>query len=166
MTMESTTQERAASYDTIVTDPPYYGAITYSDLMDFFYVWLRRALHDLSPEIDAVFSAPEGPKWNHEKNDRELIDDPIRFDRNREKSRATYEAGMFRAFRLCHWALTDEGRLVLVFANKTPNAWETLVSAIVRAGFVVDASWPIQTEMGNRTRALSGTARRRWAARN
>ena len=55
-------------------------------------------------------------------------------------------------------SLQPDGRLVIVFAHKHPDAWETLVSAIIRAGFVVDGSWPIQTEMGNRTRALSSAA--------
>ena len=54
---------------------------------------------------------------------------------------------MARSFQACHAALTPEGRLVVVFANKQPDAWETLVSAIIRAGFVVDGSWPIATEM-------------------
>src|SRR6266516_4446556 len=71
---------------------------------------------------------------------------------------STTKVGTARAFQACHKALTPEGRLVVVFANKQPDAWETLVSAIIRAGFVVDGSWPIQTEMGNRTRALSSAA--------
>jgi hypothetical protein len=58
----------------------------------------------------------------------------------------------------CFNALTKDGRLVIVFAHKTPDAWETLVSAIIQAGFVVDGSWPIQTEMVNRTRAISAAA--------
>lgn len=65
---------------------------------------------------------------------------------------------MFRAFRACQQALAPDGRLVIVFAHKQPDAWETLASALIRAGFVVDASWPIQTEMGNRTRAQSSAA--------
>ncbi|MEW6380195.1 MAG: hypothetical protein AB1611_11390 [bacterium] len=65
---------------------------------------------------------------------------------------------MYRAFQATHHALRSEGRLVIVFAHKQPDAWETLASAIIRAGFVVDGSWPIQTEMGNRTRALSSAA--------
>ncbi len=65
---------------------------------------------------------------------------------------------MFRTFQSCHHALESDGRLVIVFAHKEPDAWETLVSAIIRAGFVVDGSWPIQTEMSNRTRALSSSA--------
>ena len=144
--------------DAIVTDPPYYDAIPYSDLMDFFYVWLRRTLHGLSPEIDAVFAQPLSPKWDHERNDGELIDDSSRFDGDKRRSKANYEDGMARVFQACHKALAPDGRLVIVFAHKQPDAWETLVSAIIRAGFVVDGSWPIQTEMGNRTRALSSAA--------
>jgi len=144
--------------DVIITDPPYYDAISYSDLMDFFYIWLRRNLHGLSPDIDAVFQQPSSPKWDHERNDGELIDEASRFEGDRQKSKTNYENGMFRAFQTCHKALQPDGRLVVVFAHKQPDAWETLVSAIIRAGFVVDGSWPIQTEMGNRTRALSSAA--------
>lgn len=144
--------------DAIITDPPYYDAIGYAVLMDFFYVWLRRTLHGLSPTIDAAFSAPLAPKWNHETNDGELIDDASRFGGDKQQSKAAYEDGMFRAFQACSHALNPHGRLIIVFANKQPDAWETLVSAIIRAGFIVTGSWPIQTEMGNRTRALSGAA--------
>lgn len=144
--------------DVILTDPPYYDAIPYSDLMDFFYVWLRRTLHGLSPDFDKAFQEPLSPKWNHEQNDGELIDDASRFGNDKAKSKANYEDGMYRVFQSCHKALKPEGRLVIVFAHKHPDAWETLVSAIIRAGFIVDGSWPIQTEMGNRTRALSSAA--------
>lgn len=144
--------------DAIVTDPPYYDAIPYSDLMDFFYVWLRRTLYGISPEINEAFKNPLGPKWDHESNDGELIDDSSRHGGDKEKSKKTYEDGMYNAFLACHKALKPNGRLVIVFAHKHPDAWETLVSATIRAGFVVDASWPIQTEMVNRTRALSSAA--------
>jgi hypothetical protein len=126
--------------------------------MDFFYVWLRRTLWGQSPEIDAALSEPLCPKWDHCKNVGELFDDPARFGDNDVESRRAYEDGMFRAFQAGHRVLVGDGRMVIVFANKSPDAWETLVSAIIRAGFVVDASWPIQTEMGNRTRALSSAA--------
>jgi len=134
-------------FDLVVTDPPYYDAIPYSDLMDFFYVWFRRTLHGLSPEIDEAFREPLGPKWNAEKNDGELIDDSSRFGGDQDASKNAYEDGMFRAFQACDQALAPDGRMVVVFANKNPKAWETLVSAMIRAGFVVDGSWPIVTEM-------------------
>ena len=145
-------------YDAIVTDPPYYDAIGYSVLMDFFHVWLRRSTHGLSSEIDAAFHDPIGPKWDCERGDGELIDDASRFNGDKALSRKNYEDGMARSFQAFHAALRPEGRLVVVFANKQPDAWETLVAALIRAGFVVDGSWPIQTEMGTRTRAMASAA--------
>ena len=158
LSKQSATAVGESSIDVIVTDPPYYDAIPYSDLMDFFYVWLRRTLQGLSPEIDAAFSEPLSPKWSHDQNDGELIDDASRFEGNKEASKRNYEEGMARAFKACHGALNTDGRLVIVFAHKHPDAWETLVGAIIKAGFVVDGSWPIQTEMGNRTLAQSSAA--------
>ena len=145
-------------YDAIITDPPYYDAIPYSDCMDFFHVWLRRSTHGLSPEVDAAFVHSLGPKWDHDAGDGELIDDASRFNGDRKLSKSNYEDGMARAFQACHSALTTDGRLVVVFANKQPDAWETLVGALIRAGFVVDGSWPVQTEMSNRTRSLGSAA--------
>ena len=147
---------RVDGVDVVCTDPPYYDAIPYSDLTDFFYVWLRRIVHGTSPETDAAFAAPLGPKWDRDANDGELVDQPNRFNADVSASREAYEHGMFRAFRNCYDALRADGRLVVVFANKQPAAWETLVSALIRAGFVVDASWPIQTEMQNK---VAGGAR-------
>jgi len=144
--------------DAIITDPPYYDAIPYADLTDIFYVWLRRVLSGLSPEADEGLATAVIPKWDHTASDGELVDDESRFGGDSTKSKEAYENGMFRVFEACHGALASKGRLVIVFANKQPDAWEALVSAIMRAGFVVDASWPIQTEMGNRTRALSAAA--------
>ena len=145
-------------YDAIVTDPPYYDAIPYSDLMDFFYVWLKRSLFGVTSELSEIFKNELSPKWDNEKNDGELIDDSSRFDGDKEKSKQNYENGMFTVFQSCNNALKPNGILVIVFANKQPEAWETLVSAIIKAGFSVDGSWPIQTEMSNRTRALTSAA--------
>ena len=152
----SATEARADRFDLVCTDPPYYDAIPYSDLMDFFHVWLRRTLHGLSPEIDAAFAAPLGPKWDAGTDDGELVDQPGRFGTDAAKSRQAYEDGMQRSFLRCHDVLRDDGRLVVVFANKQPAAWATLVSALIRAGFVVDASWPIQTERDSK---VAGGAR-------
>jgi len=155
---QSATSAVDNTFDFVVTDPPYYDAIPYSDLMDFFYVWLRRILSGFSPAVDAVFSEATGPKWNHERNDGELIDDASRFGGDKEASKRNYEEGMARAFKACHGALKPDGRLVIVFAHKHPDAWETLVGAIIKAGFVVDGSWPIQTEQASRMRAIDSAA--------
>jgi len=144
--------------DAVVTDPPYYDAIPYSDLMDFFYIWLRRTLRGISAEMDTVFAEPLSPKWNHEQADGELIDDDSRFDGDREASKRNYTDGMAKAFQRCCERLTDTGRLVIVFANKSVDAWETLVGALIRGGAEVTASWPIQTEREARSRGQASAA--------
>ena len=141
-------------HNLIVTDPPYYDAIPYSDLMDFFYVWLRRSVSGLFPKIEVVFSNSLGPKWDHAEDDGELVDDASRFDGDRVRSKLNYEDGMARAFMACNESLRSDGRLVVVFANKHPDAWESLVSAIIRAGLIVIGSWPIATEMRGGIRNL------------
>ena len=133
---------------------PRYGFNKWRNL----FVWLRRVLHGFSPKTDAVFTETLGPKWDHEKGDGELIDDASRFGGAREASKRNYEDGVARAFSCFHEVLRDDGRLVIVFANKQPDAWETLVSALTRAGFVVDGSWPIQTERQSRQRSLASAA--------
>ncbi len=155
---DSATQRVFEEQDVILTDPPYYDAIPYSDLMDFFYVWLRRTLSGLSGEIDGAFSRCHAPKWDGDANDGELIEDESRFEGDKERARQAYEQGMAKAFQRCQGALKPDGRMGLVFANKQPDAWETLASALIRAGFVVDASWPMATERVGRIRAQTSAA--------
>lgn len=145
-------------HDCVITDPPYYDAIPYSDLMDYFYVWLRRTVYGLETTWSNAFADPLSPKWNHDASDGELIDDSSRFDGDGKASRQAYEDGMYRAFVSCGESLSAAGKLVIVFANKKPEAWAALVSSIIRAGFIVDGSWPIQTERAVRTRASSSAA--------
>ena len=155
----SALQNRSEQFDLICTDPPYYDAIPYSDLMDFFHIWLRRVVRGLSGEIDEVFAAPLGPKWNDAgQGDGELIDEAARFGGDHEASKKNYEEGMERAFSRFKDALKEDGRLVVVFANKRPQAWETLVGALIRSGFVVTGSWPIRTEMQTRQRSIGSAA--------
>jgi hypothetical protein len=139
--------DQAEVYDIILTDPPYYEAISYADLSDFFYVWLR-AVH---PFEVGEFTASLTPK------DLEIVQH-IRADKDRAVEKQKYEDGMFEAFRRGRNVLAEDGRFVCVFAHKDPFAWETLVSAMIRAGLVVTASWPIQTEMISRQRASASAA--------
>ena len=142
----------------IVTDPPYYDAIPYSDLMDLFYIWLRRTMADVAPAYAPLKEMVLSPKWDRDSNDGELIDDESRHDGDGPASRSSYEDGMFRVFQRCNQILLENGRMVVVFAHKDPLAWETLAAAMIRAGFVVDASWPIQTENATRSRARASAA--------
>jgi putative DNA methylase len=135
--------------DLCFTDPPYYDAIPYADLMNFFRIWQKRIIGDFSPEFREVFERPS-PTWDASKGDGELIDDDSRHGGDAEVSRKTYEDGMTKAFRRSLDALKDDGRMVVVFANKEVDAWQSLIAALIRSGAVVTASWPIQTEMVNK----------------
>lgn len=138
-------QHEDANYDVIFTDPPYYQAISYADLADYFYVWLRRILD--RPEFDAPLS----------DKSKEIVQH-VRSDKDRKAEKKKYEDGMSAAFEKAYLALNEDGRFVIVFAHKEPGAWETLVSAMIRAGFIVTASWPIETERGARGRAISNAS--------
>ncbi len=144
--------------DLIVTDPPYYDAVPYSDLMDWFYIWLRRLVHDLNQPYASVMSNTLSPKWESTLSEGELIDDPSRHQGDAVVSKRAYEEGMFQVFERCNQSLEKNGLMVVVFANKQPDAWETLVSGMIRAGFVVNGNWPIQTEQAARMRAQSSAA--------
>ncbi len=132
--------------DMVLTDPPYYDEIPYADLMDFFHVWARRVLWGL-PGFEPLLSRTAGPKWDHRAADGEIIDDESRFSGDSGASKLAYENAMAKAFEICSRTLKEDGRFVIVFAHKKPDAWEALVSAMIRAGLVVDGSWPIVTEM-------------------
>jgi putative DNA methylase len=138
-----------AQYDAIVTDPPYYDAIPYADLSDFFYVCLRRTIGDLYPDIfrDDVI----------EKSNELALRLP-HADLPDNHTHAWYEQTIAIAFRRACVALAPEGRMVTVFAHKDPRAWETLVSAMIDAGFAVTASWPIDTERQTRMRSVNSAA--------
>ena len=128
-------------FDVVMTDPPYYEAVSYADLSDFFYVWTRPLTN--APGVDASEMTPK---------DEEIVQH-IRADKNRGEEKLKYERMMTSAFVACHKALKGNGRFVCVFAHKKPDAWETLVKSIIASGFVVTGSWPIQTEMPSRQRA-------------
>ena len=137
------------AFDAIITDPPYYDAVPYADISDFFYVWLKRSLDGQGGE---AFATEVVPKQG------ELISNAGLFNKDERVAKQFYEDGMAQAFGKAYQALKPDGVFVIVFAHKDVQAWETLVSAMIRAGWTVTASWPIDTEMGNRTRALNSAA--------
>ena len=102
----SATIPHGRDYDVILTDPPYYDSIGYSVLMDYFYVWMRRALRGTSSANDLAFDNPLSPKWNRDQQDGELVDDASRHEWNSESSKVAYENGMAQSFsgvfRLSH----------------------------------------------------------------
>jgi len=130
-------------FDAVLTDPPYYDNVNYSALSDFFYVWLKRTVGDLYPEL---FATPLTPK------SEEIVQDPNR-QGGREAARAFFEQRLTQAFREIHRVLKPDGIAVIVFAHKTTEAWETVINALLEAGLYMTASWPIHTEMQARLNA-------------
>jgi hypothetical protein len=139
--------------DVILTDPPYYDAIPYSDLSDYYYVWLKRSIGTAFPYEFASEVT---------RKDSDLIQHAALAGGDNRAAKQRYEDGMARAFGEAYRCLSDDGRFVVVFAHKHPDAWETLVSAIIRAGFTVDASWPIQTEMPHKAAGGARLASSVW----
>ena len=141
----------SSNVDLIVTDPPYYDAIPYADTSDFFFLWNKR--NGFVPEKlgDQTISSVT-PK------EKELIQHTARFGGSEDKAKAYYTLGMTKAFEKAHSTMSDDAPLVIVFAHKESEAWEALLEAIIGAGFTVTASWPIDTEKGNRTAALGRAA--------
>ncbi|MDA1274000.1 MAG: DUF1156 domain-containing protein, partial [Verrucomicrobia bacterium] len=111
--------------DIVMTDPPYYDEIGYSVVMDFFYIWLRRLVSHASAELERPFRDELAPKWDEKAEDGELVDDARRFGGNKLRSKQNYEDGMAKVFQKCCSILENHGRVVIVFANKDVDAWET-----------------------------------------
>jgi putative DNA methylase len=132
-----------------ITDPPYYDAVPYAYLSDFFYVWLRRSLGQLHSNL---FTDPLVPK------DAEIV-----VDRPHELSTSTKDVGFYereltKAFADGRRVLRPDGVGTIVFASKTTASWEAILQAVVDAGWTITGSWPIDTEMETRV-AAQGQAR-------
>jgi adenine-specific DNA methylase len=135
------------------TDPPYYDAIPYSDLSDFFLVWLKRALPGSSMLRDPFdYSNPLSPKT------QEAVQDETKQVNGKAKDRAFFEETMARAFTHGRRVLRDDGIGSVVFAHKTTEGWEALLAGMSRAGWTITGSWPIATESGTRLRARDSAA--------
>jgi adenine-specific DNA methylase len=130
-------------FDAVITDPPYYDNVNYSALSDFFYVWLKRTVGDLYPDL---FATPLTPK------SQEMVADPYRAG-GVEEARRRFEEMLTQSFREIHRVLKPDGIAVIVFAHKSTAAWETIIASLLSAGLYMTASWPIQTEMEARLNA-------------
>ncbi len=137
------------------TDPPYYDAYPYADLSDAFFVWLKRALPEhrlMRDPFDA--RNPLTPKQ------AELVQDEKKDVAGRKKDRAFFEEGMAAAFAQGRRLLQEGAIGCIVFAHKTTEGWEALISGIVRGGLTITGSWPIATEQAHRLRAQDSAALR------
>jgi len=136
------------------TDPPYYDAVPYADLSDFFFVWLKRALpgHPLLRDPFDVANKLTPKVHEAVQNERSLDASGA------PKGRAFYEKAMASAFAEGRRVLKQDGVGSVVFAHKTTEGWESLLSGLVVGRWTITASWPIATEMGARLRAQDSAA--------
>jgi len=134
------------SFDAVITDPPYYDNVPYSYLSDFFYVWLKRSIGDLYPDL---FSTPLTPKskivaYSHVGG--------------LDKGKRYFEEMLKKAFKEISRVLKPDGIAVIVYTHKSTSGWETLINSLLDSGLVTTASWPIDTEMRKRLRAQESAA--------
>lgn len=134
------------SFDAVLTDPPYYDSVSYSDLSDMQYVWLHRALGDILPEY---FPGPLTPKK------AEIIQENSRH-KNGAAARAFFEERLGVALTEIHRVLRPDGIAMIMYAHTETAAWEALVGALIGAGLQVTASWPVNTETRSKQVWLGG----------
>ena len=137
----------------LFTDPPYYDAIPYADLSDFFLVWLKRAL----PESSLVRD-PFDPRNPLSPKSREVVQDETRHEEGRQKDKAWFEAAMAKAFGESNRTLDADGIGSVIFAHKTTEGWEALLSGLINGGWTITGSWPVATEQAHRLRARDSAA--------
>jgi len=130
-------------FDAVFTDPPYYDNINYAELSDFFYVWLKRTIGDLYPEL---FATPLVPK------SQEIVANPIRQD-GKHEAKAFFESMLKKSFQEIYRVLKSNGVATIVYAHKSTSGWETLINSLLDSGLVVTGAWPINTEMQARLTA-------------
>lgn len=137
----------------LFTDPPYYDAVPYADLSDFFFAWLKRALPG-HPLLRDPFDQtnPLTPKR------AEAVQDETKRDNGRVKDRAWFEETMAKAFAESRRVLRDDGIGSVVFAHKTTEGWEALLGGLIRGGWTITGSWPLATERPVRLRARESAA--------
>ena len=135
-------------FDAVFTDPPYYDNVPYSYLSDFFYVWLKRSIGDLYPEL---FMTPLTPKskeivaYSHQEG-------------GFEAGKRYFEEMLKKSFKEISRVLKPNGIATIVYTHKSTSGWETLINSLLESDLVVTASWPIDTEMKARLRAKESAA--------
>jgi putative DNA methylase len=141
----------------VSTDPPYYDNIGYADLSDYFYLWLRRSLRNVFPELFATITVPKR---------EELVAAAYRH-RTKEEAEHFFLSGMTEAMQRLSEQAHPSAPITIYYAFKQSDTardgtastgWETFLDAVIRAGFVVTGTWPMRTERENRTRNQDSNA--------
>ena len=135
------------------TDPPYYDAVPYADLSDFFLVWLKRAIPD-----NQLLADPFDPNNPLSPKISEAVQDETKLHNGQPKNSRWFEATMGRAFAEGRRILSEAGVGSVVFAHKTTEGWEALLSGMIRGGWTITGSWPIATERPGRLRSQESAA--------
>ncbi len=135
------------------TDPPYYDAVPYADLADYFFVWLKRALPG-----HALLRDPWDSMNTLTPKAREAVQDETKTADGRPKDRAFFEDTVAATFAVGRRGLNDLGIGCVVFAHKTTEGWEALLSGMIRGGWTITGSWPIATERPGRLRSQDSAA--------
>ncbi|KAA3660236.1 MAG: DUF1156 domain-containing protein [Calditrichaeota bacterium] len=127
-------------FDVVLTDPPYYDNVPYSYLSDLFYVWLKRSLGMVYPEL---FSTPLTPKKNE-------IVAYTKKEGGKAEANRFFEDMLKNAFMEIQRILKPKGLTTIVYAHKSTDGWETLINSLLDSGLVISGAWPLNTEMQNR----------------
>jgi putative DNA methylase len=136
------------------TDPPYYDAIPYAELSDFFMSWICR-----SRRFDVTLLKRLDPASSLSPKSPEIVSDLAKTSLDgRKKDAAFFEDEMAKAFREGCRIVSEDGIGSVVFAHKTTEGWEALLSGMIRGGWTITGSWPIATEMSHRLRARDSAA--------
>ena len=134
--------------DVVITDPPYYNSEDYAELSDYFYIWLKRCMCNVLPDI---FSTPLTPKA------AEIIQHPTRHGSSQD-SVQFYESGMVEVFKDSSRCLSKFSLQAVMFSHTSTYAWEILLKSLMNAGFLVTSSWPIHTERPGRLKSIGKAA--------
>lgn len=143
----------------VSTDPPYYDNIGYADLSDFFYIWMRQSLKESHPDLFSTMLVPKA---------EELVATPYRFDGDVEAAREFFEDGMSKTCRQIYRYAREDVPVTIYYAykqsevddnsNTSSTGWETMLTALIQAGFTITGTWPMRTEMGSRAIAQGSNA--------
>ena len=149
---------RTESGRVVSTDPPYYDNIGYADLSDFFYVWLRRSLRSVFPDLFATIAVPKA---------EELVATPYRHG-DRSKAESFFLTGMKQAMRRVAEHARPSHPVTIYYAFKqsetkqetgvSRTGWETFLAALIRSGFAITGTWPMRTELSHRTVGMGANA--------
>lgn len=146
----------------VSADPPYYDNIGYADLSDFFYVWLRQSLKDTYPKLFSTMLVPKA---------EELVATPYRFEGNKRRAKEFFEEGMLRTFQQVYQYAREDVPVTIYYAFKqsetvrtgegdktASSGWETILAAMIKAGFSITGTWPVRTEQAYRSISMGSNA--------